>query len=467
MPRLMHRLTEAQVRNARPREIVRPAPWEIIQPLGPVKLGRQVIPLGHDNQGGTPVTRNGKRVLVTIRPRLYPDGGNLALAVGGEIKNGELVVWKSWVFRYAIPGAKTSTGRQRERVMGLGPTHTVSLGDAREAARQARQLLLSGIDPLEFRRGQAIEAQLKAARAMTFDQARDSYITSRGSSWRSARHARDWKAQMERYVSPVFGHLPVTEIDTDLVCKALDPLFNGTGAKKITGVRIRGRIEQVLDYAATKGKRPPNEANPARWKGHLQHIYSAKTQVKHFDAVPWRDLPALWKQLEQIDTVVSKALRFMLLTATRTRTICQATWDEIDWDGKVWNAPPENMKTGVALRVPLTGAMLDILKSLPRDTKLIFPMSEASMRKLFKKHRPKETAHGTSRSTFADYASTHGWEPVLIDKALCHKPPKVTAAYQRDDLLERRRPMMEEYSRFATTGIDESANNVVLMRSAK
>ena len=142
-------------------------------------------------------------------PRYYGDGGGLWLQVS---KAGT----KSWVFRFTLHG--------RSREMGLGPLHTISLADAREAAQHCRKLLHEGNDPIENRRDQRAKAFLDAARAMTFDACAEAYIKAHEAGWRSAKHAAQWRSTFKTYAGPILGQLPVQSIDVGLVMKVLEPI---------------------------------------------------------------------------------------------------------------------------------------------------------------------------------------------------------------------------------------------------
>jgi Arm DNA-binding domain len=169
-----------------------------------------------------------------IRSGLYNDGGGLYLRVarGGS---------KGWIFRYALGG--------RTHDMGLGSVDTFSLKQARERARQCRELCYDGIDPIERRRARRRDAQLEAARVMTFRQCAEAYIAAHETSWRNPKHAAQWPSTMARYVYPVFGRLSVQAIDTGLVLKVIEPIWT---TKTETANRVRGRIEAVLDWAAAR-----------------------------------------------------------------------------------------------------------------------------------------------------------------------------------------------------------------------
>ena len=136
--------------------------------------------------------------------------------------------------------------------MGLGPVDLVSLAEARELARDARRLLLEGRDPIEERRAQRQAAAVIAKPAVpTFKACAERYIASHEAGWRNRRHAAQWPATLAAYVYPVFGHLPVNEIDTDRIMRALEPIW---ATRPETASRVRGRIEFNLELGA--GRRP-------------------------------------------------------------------------------------------------------------------------------------------------------------------------------------------------------------------
>ena len=195
----------------------------------------------------------------TAKAGMWCDGGGLYLQCtggpGGEVR-------RSWIFRYAVQG--------RERQMGLGSLDAVSLAQAREKAAECRQLRAKGIDPIEHRSAERMRAALEAAKAMTFDECRDAYIKAQAAGWRSAKHRMQWESSLETYCTPIFGKVSVQAIDVALVMKALEPIWS---IKPETASRVRGRIESILDWAKVRGLRAGE--NPARWRGHLDHLLPA------------------------------------------------------------------------------------------------------------------------------------------------------------------------------------------------
>jgi len=390
------------------------------------------------------------------KPGFYPDGRQLYLQVS---PTGT----KSWLLRFARHG--------RERWMGLGPYPDVPLAEARHEAFEARRLLRDGIDPIEARRAARITARLEEARGLTFQDCAERYITAYEGGWRNAKHRAQWRSTLKTYAFPVLGELPVATIDTALVMKSLEPIWE---AKPETAGRVRGRIEAVLDWAVARNYRTGD--NPARWRGHLDKLLPARrrlARVKHHPALPSRDLPAFIVELRAQVGVSARALELAILTAARTGEVIGATWGEIDKGAKVWTVPAERMKGGRAHRVPLCERALEILKSLPREGDHVFggaragkPLSQmALLMTLRRMGRGGLTVHGF-RSTFRDWAAERTSFPrEVAEAALAHAiPDKVEAAYRRGDLLERRRQLMEAWSKYCASGPGTAA--VVPIRHA-
>ena len=201
------------------------------------------------------------------KPGHYAVGGGcyLQIAAGGS---------RSWVLRYTLG---------RARYMGLGSCELVTLAEARAKAHDARRLLLDKIDPIEARRAQHRERLLETARGKTFRECAESYIASHEAGWRDPRSHKQWARSLTAYVYPRLGDLPVAAIDTGLLMSVLEPIWK---TKPETASRVRGRIENILDWARARGYR--DGENPARWRGHLDHLLPARSRVRrveHFAAL--------------------------------------------------------------------------------------------------------------------------------------------------------------------------------------
>ena len=221
----------------------------------------------------------GLAVTRATKPGLFADGGGLYLRVG---PTGA----KSWVFRFRVDG--------KRRDMGLGPLHAVTLAAAREKATACRTERSDGRDPLEGRQTRKLAEKLTASKAVSFRQCAMAYIDAHRLGWKNKKHAAQWGSTLETYAYPVFGDLPVQAVDTALVMKALEPIWR---TKTETASRLRGRIEAVLDWATVREFRRGD--NPARWRGHLDHLLPqrAKVQkVQHHPALPYSQIGAFMMQ---------------------------------------------------------------------------------------------------------------------------------------------------------------------------
>jgi integrase len=356
---------------------------------------------------------------------------------------------RSWVLRFQHKGQR--------RDMGLGPFPEVSLAEARKTALEHRRALkVEKVDPLVARRMAVAEAARAAAQVLTFKAAADALIETKRSGWRNAKHAWQWENTLQMLAYPMLGDLDVQAIDTAAVIGVLKPIWT---TKTETASRLRRRIEAVLDYAKAMGRRTGE--NPARWKGHLDHLLAAPGKIKqaeHHAALDWREAPAFMADLAAREGIGAKALAFAILAAARSGEVRGMTWGEVDDDASVWTIPGSRMKAGKEHRVPLTPAARTLLGPRGRDNALVFPSPKAATKPLSdmtlmvtlrRMGRGDITAHGF-RSTFRDWAgetTNHARE--VAEAALAHGlKDKAGAAYARGDLFTKRRRLMEDWAAF-------------------
>jgi integrase len=393
------------------------------------------------------------------QPGMYADGGGLYLRVtANETKN--------WVFRFTLKG--------RPRWMGMGSLHTVSLAEARNRAAEFRLQRHDGIDPIDARRAERLQAQLDAAKAVTFKDCAARYIASHKAGWRNAKHAAQWTATLATYAEPVIGGLSVQAIDTALVLKVLEPIWT---TKPETAGRVRGRIESILDWAKVRGYRAGE--NAARWRGHLDKLLPARSKVRrveHHAALPYSELPGFLASLREQEGTAARALEFAILTAARTGEVIGARWDEIDFLEKTWTVPAERMKAGREHRVPLSERAVAILEEV-RPLRLaedgfVFPGAKfgrplsnmAFLMLLRRMGRHDVTGHGF-RSSFRDWAAERtNFPSEVAEIALAHTvSDKTVAAYNRSDLFDRRRRLMAAWATFCAAPEQEA--HVTTLRS--
>lgn len=383
---------------------------------------------------------------------------------------------RTWLLRVQV-GAK-------RREIGLGGYPDVTLAMARDRAREAKDQIRRGIDPVEERK--AAKAALIAAqhRGLSFVDAVDRYLAAKLDAFRNAKHRQQWRNTLDSYALPDLGPMLVQDIGTQDVLRVLEPIWQ---SKTETASRLRGRIEAVLSWATVAGHRTGD--NPARWAGNLKELLPAPSKVAkvgNHPAVQIDDAPRWFAALRQREGLGARALEFAALTATRSQEVRGARWDEIDLEAGLWVIPAVRMKMEREHRVPLTPEALALLQALPRlaDNPLVFPAARggelsdmtlsAAMKRL---HQADVDAGGAGfvdrvskrpavphglRSTFRDWVAerTH-YTGDMAEVALAHRVANaVEASYRRGDMVEKRRDMMAAWAEYLT-GHTEGGGKVV------
>jgi integrase len=298
-------------------------------------------------------------------------------------------------------------------------------------------------------------------RVVPFDQAARQWLETKSlPGLKSQKDQTIWLRRLETYIFPHLGKTPVDAIDSNAVVAALEPIWRD---KTETASRLRGKIENILDWASTAGLRHGD--NPARWSGCIEHMLPSPgkiAKVEHHAALPYAELPAFWAKLNAYQgktrqaRVTADALAWCILTASRSGETRGAKASEIDFDKRWWAIPAERMKAGQEHVVPLPDqAIWDrYIWRVMRGDRLapgatLFPVSDTAMRNLACKIAGTDiTIHGF-RSSFRDWCAETGVSPELAERALAHTlKSKVEAAYNRTALVEQRRPLMEAWADF-------------------
>ncbi|SDD72561.1 tyrosine-type recombinase/integrase [Rhodospira trueperi] len=404
------------------------------------------------------------KVRALNEPGRYGDGNGLWLQVAAGA-GGRMT--KSWLFRYRFRG--------RYRAMGFGPVALVSLEEARQKATEARRMIHEGIDPLDQKRATEATERAQEASRVTFQDAAERYITAHAPGWKTDKQRQHWENTLALYAFPLIGALDVAHVDTPHLLKVLEPVWT---EKHETASRVRGRIERILGWATTRGYRTGE--NPARWKGHLQHLLASPekvAKVKHRPALPYADVPAFVTDLRQQGGVAARALEFTILTAARTGETIGAQWSEIDLNAETWIVPGERMKMEREHRVPLPPRAVEILRDMAatHDTEgFVFPggkagrgLSNMAMSVLLRRMgRDGLTVHGF-RSSFRDWAAERtNYPSEMAEMALAHAVgDRVARAYLRADLFDRRRRLMVDWQRWCDGEI--GTGDVVMLAEAR
>lgn len=377
------------------------------------------------------------RAVETLKgPGRFSDGGGLYLVID---PSGA----RRWMFIFR------HGGKQRE--MGLGGLGSVSLADARRRRDEARKILAEGGNPIADRRQTRI-ATVKAA--TTFGSFVDELLPELVKGFRNPKHASQWRTTIETYAATLRPK-PIDEVSTDDVLTVLQPIWT---TKSETASRLRGRIERVLDAAKARGLR--SGENPARWRGHLDHLLPKRRRLTrgHHRALPFAEVPTFVARLRERQGTAARALEFLILTAGRSGEVLGARWNEIDQDKALWTIPGDRMKAGREHRVPLSPRALAIVKEMRPISRgdLVFesyeanrPLSNMAFDALLTRMKVEATAHGF-RSSFRDWAGEcTDVAREVAEAALAHTVGDETErAYRRGDALEKRRLLMREWLRF-------------------
>ncbi|MEX3972211.1 tyrosine-type recombinase/integrase [Paraburkholderia caribensis] len=386
---------------------------------------------------------NALKVAKETAPGYYGDGGGLYLQISNSGS-------RSWIFRFSLA--------KRSREMGLGAVSSVSLAEARALATNCRKLLADGVDPIEARNADRERVSEASPEGLTFKQAAADFIEAHKAGWKNRKHAQQWENTLSTYAYPVIGTKDVSEIDTAMIVRILQPIWS---KKAETASRVRGRIESILDAAKALGKRTGE--NPARWRGHLEQILPKRSRarrVKHHPALPYTQMHDFMPQLRAREAQAARVLHLLILTGVRTSEALLARPEEFDLGKRLWIVPPDRMKMEKELRVPLSEQALEIvreaLKTAPKGGYLFpgqrkgKPLSNMAMLNMLDRMGYEEiTVHGF-RSTFRDWvADCTEYPDSLAEMALAHAvESKVEGAYRRGDMLERRRRMMQDWADF-------------------
>lgn len=351
---------------------------------------------------------------------------------------------RTYVLRYCIGG--------KRKDKHLGSADDLSLTEAKRLADKLRSELAEGKLPQTAR--DKLAEKLKEADAPTFEKYALEAIEKIASVrvWKNAKHKAQWFATVRAYAFPVLGKKKLSEIKKADVLEVLRPIWS---SKTETASRVRGRLENIFSYAVTDGLM---EFNPAIWRGNLDGDLPPPSKiqiVEHHEAMPLEVLQEKISCFYPADTRTRQVILFTILTASRVGESVPARWDEIDWENRIWSVPPERRKDQKPYphRVPLSDQAIELLNSVEKKGEEIFCFnadnlgSRYSLAHLLQQMtNTTATMHGF-RSTFRDWAAENGVPDTIAEKCLMHVTGNaVVQAYQRSDLLEQRREVMQAWA---------------------
>lgn len=366
---------------------------------------------------------------------------------------------KTWVFNYYRPHTK----KRANLSFGIYPD--VSLAQARDRRREARQLVAQEIDPKQHRDQQASEHQQRAS--ATLETVTREWFRLKAAKV-TAAYADDIIRSLENHIFPLLGALPISNITAPLTIASLKPLAN-TGKLEMVK-RISQRLNEVMIYAVNTGI---IHSNPL---AGIRHAFETPKVANNPTLKP-DQLPELMTALSRANIrIVTRCLiEWQLHTMTRPTEAAGARWDEISIDDKLWIIPAERMKKRKEHVIPLTPqtlALLEAIRPVSGRSPYLFPSDIHP-----KKHASSSTANMAlkTRMGFKGRLTAHGMRALasttlnerafdvdVIESALAHTDKNhVRATYNRAQYIERRRKMMEWWS----SHIEEAATGSMSMSS--
>ena len=384
------------------------------------------------------------------RPGRYGDGHGLYLVVapGGS---------KSWVLRMQ------QTGRRTDR--GLGGYPAVTLAEARNLAEEMRvKVRKAGHAPRkESQPAEAPRGASSWSKSPTFEQvARRFHETNVGAGgWTSDKNIAAWMGRAEKHLFPAIGSLPIDQVTvTELRDDILIPMAQD---KPETARRLRIIARQVFEYAMESGFA---DANPI---DRIPSKRLPKPKSKPMAALPYQDVPEALRKLKDVRgphepqplPVTLLCFELLILTAVRSNEARGATWAEINLEDKLWTIPASRMKMSKPHRIPLSAQAIALLTKARDElggngSGIVFPhpttgrqLSENALSDRAEKDRMGAVPHGF-RASFRTWAAEQSSASSdAAELALAHSVGNaVERSYNRTDLLEERRGLMQQWGDF-------------------
>lgn len=352
---------------------------------------------------------------------------------------------KSWQFKYYKPYTKKRTN------IGFGSYPEVPLANARKKREEARSLLAQGIDPKEHRDEHT--RQQKIAHNNSLKLIVDAWIEIKRSEV-SLDHANDIYRSFEMHIFPQLGQQPIHKINAVKAIDTLQPIYARGSLDTVK--RLAQRLNEVMNYAVNTGIA---EHNPL---SGITKAFKAPVK-KHYSTLKPHELPELMISLREANIVhMTRCLiEWQLHTMVRPSEAAGTKWSEINLEKKLWLIPAERMKKKRDHAVPLTQEAIEILIKLKDKTghkKHVFHsvrtktnhLNESTANVAIKRmgFQGRLVAHGM-RSIASTALNEEGFDPNLVELALAHVDGnEVRAAYNRAEYIERRRTMMQWWSKF-------------------
>jgi integrase len=296
---------------------------------------------------------------------------------------------RSWLLR-------TMVGPER-REIGLGAYPEIGLALARQKAAEVKDMIRSGVDPVEQRKSARADLLAAQKRGLIFSKAVDMFDPVKAAELAGGKYRDQWRNSLDSYAIPILGKMLVHDIQLQDILLVLEPIWH---TKTVTADKLRRKLAEVLDYATVKGHRAG--PNPARWQGNLSMVLASPTSAsgeENHPALQLTDLRRFWAALSTRAGMSPQALKSQSMTATRPGAGRFMAWSEVDLKARLWTVQAGRQSSkiprrDVPTRVPLTEDMIVLLESLPRQASsdLVFGRREGVLSPTYTR---KASAHNS------------------------------------------------------------------------
>ena len=316
-----------------------------------------------------------------------------------------------------------------------------------------------------------------ARRSKPFRTVFEEFSEKKTQEFSTEKYRRQWELIVNRHALPTLGPLPIQDIDLDRILSVLRPIWSTQTA---TATKLQQILDRTFAFAKVKGYR--DGQNPAAWKGNLDVVLPTPSKVnpeQSYPAVRVTEVQRWWEVLKSVTGMGAEALRFQTMAVARSGAVRFATWDEFDLPAGLWTIQPGRAASKVpkgdtAKRIVLSDQAVGLLERLPRRSNCPYVfwaprggfLSDATIGKAMKAvHRLDRLRVGSGffdaasglpavphgiRSTFRTWVSDcTDLDGDMAEVALLHKVgTKVQQAYDRAEMIEKRRGLMTSWITF-------------------
>ncbi|OGT48011.1 MAG: integrase [Gammaproteobacteria bacterium RIFCSPHIGHO2_12_FULL_38_11] len=365
---------------------------------------------------------------------------------------------KTWIYRYKING-KTDK-------ITLGHYPNMSLANAKKRFIELSEQRKEGLTPKTVIRQQA-QKENNTVKKLILDW-------YSGYAEKHRKKPLQIKQQIDANIIPSLGNFALEKIQTIDIVTALDKIVSRDA--RIHANRVLSTIKQAFNYGVSRGNLTHNPAGTIRSRD-IGGIEKPRERVLSLN-----EIKKIWLFLDtdecQMSPQTKIAIKIILLTGVRTSELRLATWKEFDFDNSLWTVPAENSKGGLIHKIHLSAQVKELLIELKQTSNSRFVICGTDNNKTLSEHAlaraiariqkrvgiPRWTAHDGRRSFATHLGETLRVDPVVIEKCLGHKMPRIMATYNKNEMMPKRKDALNQWARLIGNLVENS--NVIALEQA-